>query len=211
MKNRQLSKNFYLNEFTYSETANKRVDPTDFQIDLLGRLAKNLLQPIRDKFGSLEITSGLRDREIYDALIKAGYPASKTSDHFLVPYLIYIKEKKDWFAPTWAPNPRGRGAADFSLSDIWDIWDVWYWILDTFNRPGIDYNQVIIYTSSYSKVNSNYIHISNPSKLFKSKHIVPSRRPTMVYVVGNKKFKGYSFVPFDYFKDIMKCKFKERR
>lgn len=213
MKNRQLSKNFYLNEFTYSKTADKRVTPTDFQIDLLGRLAKNLLQPIRDKFGSLKITSGLRDREIYDALIKAGYPASKTSDHFLVPYLIYIDKKKDWYAPAWAPNPRGRGAVDFTLfnSTIFDIWDVWYWILNTFDRPGIDYNQVIIYPSGYSKVKGNYIHISNPSKLFKSKHIVPSRRPTMVYVAGNKKFRGYNFVSFDYFKNIMKTKFKERR
>lgn len=207
MSNKQLSKNFSLDEFTYSAAAKKRITPTDFQIEMLKLLCKNLLQPIRDKFGPMKITSGIRDREIYHALIKAGYPASKTSDHFLVPNLV--KTEAGWLAPVGSPNPRGKGAADFIMLQA-DVWDTYYWILDNF-KASHDYNQVIIYTSEYSDRRGNYMHISNPARLFIAKSIIPSRRPTMVYVKSNKKFIGKSYVTLDEFQDTLGDNFKQRR
>jgi len=197
----QLSKNFNLKEFTYSEVTKKHLKPTEFQIEKLRYLAENLLQPIRDKFGPLKITSGLRDLEVYRALVKAGYPASKTSDHFLVPYLY--KYNDEWLVPTWAPNPRGRGAADFIALKT-DAWDLWFWVLDEFKKPGWDFNQFIIYPKKYSSAKVDYFHISNPSHIFPAKSITPSRNPLLVYVNGNRKFKGAKFVSFKEFKRVIK-------
>jgi len=206
MSDQKLSENFNLSEFTYSKAADRRIKPTEFQIGMLKRLCEDLLQPIRDAFGSLRITSGLRDRVIYDALVKAGLPASKTSDHFLVPYLT--KVGNEWMAPTFAPNPRGKGAADFVPLNA-DAWIVYYWIIKRF-KPKFDFNQVIIYPKDYSKANSDYIHIANPARLFIAKAIIPSKQPILVYVAGNKKFNK-DFVSLDEFKKSMGNKFKERR
>ena len=201
----RLSKNFSLEEFTYSKIVDKHIKPTSFQINKLQYLAENLLQPIRDKFGPLKITSGLRDLKVYRALVKAGYPASKTSDHFLVPYLI--KYKGEWLVPSWAPNPRGRGAADFIALKA-DAWELWHWVLKKFDKPGWDFNQFIIYPKDFSSVKTDYFHISNPSHIFAAKSITPSRNPILVYVNGNEKFKGAKFVSFDYFKKVMGKDFK---
>lgn len=184
MEDRQLTKNFRLSEFTYSSAAKKNIEPTDFQIEMLRLLCEKLLQPIRDKFGPLRVTSGIRDRDIYDALVKRGYPVSKTSDHFLVPFLE--RKKGEWVAPVWAPNPRGKGAADFFPLKA-DCWDIYYWVFDNF-KESVDYNQVIIYPKEYSDMNGSFIHISNPARLFIAPHIVSSRRPKLVYTGGNKKF-----------------------
>ena len=206
MIDKQLSKNFKLSEFTYSKTANKHIKPTDFQIEMLKQLCVNLLQPIRDKFGSMKITSGLRDKEVYDALVKAGYPASKTSDHFLVPYLV--KKGKVWLAPADAPNPRGKGAADFMPLKA-DIWDVYCWVMNNF-KASTDFNQLIIYPAAYSNIKRDFIHISNPARLFIAKYIIPSTKPLLVCVKGNKKFAGKTYVSLEYFKDRMGRKFRER-
>lgn len=206
MSDQKLSDNFNLSEFTYSKAANRRIKPTEFQIGMLKKLCEELLQPIRDGFGPLRITSGLRDKVVYDALVKAGLPASKTSDHFLVPCLTKVGDK--WLAPASAPNPRGKGAADFVLLKA-DAWRVYYWIIKRF-KPRFDFNQVIIYPKAYSKASSDYIHIANPARLFIAKAIVPSKKPILVYVAGNKKFSK-DFVSLDEFKKSMGNKFKERR
>lgn len=62
-----LTKNFTLEELTYSETANAYKisnKPNTEQIENLKRLAINILQPIRDKFGVVRISSGFRSTEL---------------------------------------------------------------------------------------------------------------------------------------------------
>lgn len=67
----QLSKNFSLKELTYSSTAiRKGIEnvPNDEQLINLTHLAINILQPVRDKFGSTRINSGLRVLELNRAV-----------------------------------------------------------------------------------------------------------------------------------------------
>lgn len=68
----ELSKNFTLEELIYSNTANSRnIDnsPSEEIIDNLESLAKNVLQPIRDKYGkAINITSGYRCKELNKAV-----------------------------------------------------------------------------------------------------------------------------------------------
>ena len=62
-----LTKNFTLEELTYSATANAYKisnKPNKEQIENLKRLAINILQPIRDKFGVVRISSGFRSTEL---------------------------------------------------------------------------------------------------------------------------------------------------
>lgn len=62
-----LTKNFTLEELTYSATANAYKisnKPNTEQIENLKRLAINILQPIRDKFGVVRISSGFRSTEL---------------------------------------------------------------------------------------------------------------------------------------------------
>lgn len=59
----QLSRNFSLNKMTYSTTANKfkiNNTPSNDVIENLRYLCQKSLQPIRDKFGIITITSGYR-------------------------------------------------------------------------------------------------------------------------------------------------------
>lgn len=59
----KLSKNFTLKELTASNTAVEYMidnDPNGFQLNNLKRLAVHTLQPIRNKFGQVNITSGFR-------------------------------------------------------------------------------------------------------------------------------------------------------
>jgi len=76
----QLSKNFKLSEFTKS--GDYIVTPTDEQIFCTKVLCNNILQKIRDEFGPVVITSGIRDGHVYSSLIQRGYKPSRTSDHF---------------------------------------------------------------------------------------------------------------------------------
>lgn len=75
----QLSKNFSLDELIKSDTAIRlgiNNTPNTGQIKNLELLAKNILQPLRDKFGSIKILSGFRSPELNKAV-----NGSKTSDH----------------------------------------------------------------------------------------------------------------------------------
>ena len=75
----KLSKNFSLKELTYSQTAIRNGIsnlPNDEQLVNLTALCQRILQPIRDKYGVVSVSSGLR-AEALNALIGG----SKTSDH----------------------------------------------------------------------------------------------------------------------------------
>ena len=63
----QLSRNFSLQELTKSDTAiRKGIDnePNADQIDKLKALCENILQPVRDQFGRVKVTSGFRSPRI---------------------------------------------------------------------------------------------------------------------------------------------------
>lgn len=76
----KLSKNFTLNELTYSSTAKaNKVDntPDRWELDNLKKLCNEVLQPIRDKWGnSIFVTSGYRN-PIVNRLVKG----STSSQH----------------------------------------------------------------------------------------------------------------------------------
>jgi len=65
----QLSKNFYLDEFTRSQTATRHgieieVNRGTRLFDNLQRLCQEILQPLRDNLGSVHVTSGYRPPKV---------------------------------------------------------------------------------------------------------------------------------------------------
>ena len=63
----QLSKNFSLAELTKSQTAERKGIPNipiDEHIECMTDLCENILQPIRDEFGSFIVSSGYRSPEL---------------------------------------------------------------------------------------------------------------------------------------------------
>ena len=66
-----LSQNFSLRELTKSQTAERKGisnEPTEEHIENLKLLCTNILQPIRDEFGVVSISSGYRSPELCEAL-----------------------------------------------------------------------------------------------------------------------------------------------
>lgn len=89
-----LSKNFTLNELTYSSTAiaNKVSNiPGKLELENLKKLCNNILQPIRDKCNdSIHVTSGYRS-----PMLNKLVGGSKTSQHVLgqaADITVYSKE-----------------------------------------------------------------------------------------------------------------------
>ena len=75
----KLSKNFTVAELSKSEAATRQgLDntPSMTVIDNLQQLVDNILQPIRDKFGAVVVTSGYRSPAVNKAI-----GGSATSDH----------------------------------------------------------------------------------------------------------------------------------
>ena len=71
----RLSKDFILSEFTDTDTGLTNV-PGQEEIRNLKLLAQKVLQPARDKFGVINVTSGFRSPEVNSAV-----GGSATSDH----------------------------------------------------------------------------------------------------------------------------------
>ena len=75
----KLSANFSLSELTKSETGTRNGisnTPSPLVIEKLQALTDNILQPLRDKFGPVIVTSGYRSPEINKAV-----GGSSTSHH----------------------------------------------------------------------------------------------------------------------------------
>ena len=67
----KLSQNFSLAEMLKSQTAERKGipnEPTDEHIKCMKMLAKNILQPIRNEFGSFIVSSGYRSPELCIAI-----------------------------------------------------------------------------------------------------------------------------------------------
>ena len=65
----RLSQNFTLRELTKSSTAERRGipnEPDEDKIDNIIDLCDKILQPVRDKFGPVTVTSGYRCPELCD-------------------------------------------------------------------------------------------------------------------------------------------------
>lgn len=160
---KKLSKNFNLSEFTTS--AGLTIKCSDQQEFCLQTLCFEILQPIRDQFGSVKITSGLRSEESYKKLIAQGYPASKTSDHF-----------------AWCTiNPKGTGAADFYCPQK-NTKEVFHWVIKNLYDKC---RQIIYYPDM------NVIHVANNFNLiFKAKDDISNERRVMIKSAG-ETFKPY--------------------
>ncbi|MDR1883079.1 MAG: peptidase M15 [Prevotella sp.] len=80
MATTRITENFTLEELCHSDTAAARGlknIPDEDQVDNLKRLAINLLQPVRDRYGkAMHINSGFRSPEVNKAV-----NGSPTSDH----------------------------------------------------------------------------------------------------------------------------------
>ena len=66
-----LSRNFTLSELTKSDTAIRKGinnNPNAEQIEKLKALCENILQPVRDHFGRVKVTSGFRSVELCEAI-----------------------------------------------------------------------------------------------------------------------------------------------
>ncbi len=66
-----LSRNFTLSELIKSDTAVRKGinnNPNAEQIEKLKALCENLLQPVRDNFGRVKITSGVRVVQLCQAI-----------------------------------------------------------------------------------------------------------------------------------------------
>ena len=66
-----LTRNFTLQELIKSDTAiRKGIDnnPNADQIEKLKKLCENVLQPVRDQFGRVKVTSGFRSPELCVAI-----------------------------------------------------------------------------------------------------------------------------------------------
>lgn len=67
----KLSENFWLYEFTQSQTAARLGlynEPNDAQLANLIKLIRRVIQPVRDRFGPIVINSGFRGRALNSAV-----------------------------------------------------------------------------------------------------------------------------------------------
>ena len=75
----ELTRNFTLSELTKSDTAIRKGinnNPNSGQIEKLKALCENILQPVRDHFGRVKITSGFRSEDLCLAI-----GSSRNSQH----------------------------------------------------------------------------------------------------------------------------------
>lgn len=80
-KDKYLTKDITLGMMTRSDVADKWIEPSKIQENRL-RLLAELVQRVINGYGGARVTSGLRDEDVYDALLQAGYHPSMSSDHF---------------------------------------------------------------------------------------------------------------------------------
>ncbi len=175
MKNIKLSDNFRLREFTYSKVANHNVSikESSHEYWLLAKLVINI-QNLRDHFHApIRITSGIRNKFVWNKLKDKGYNPSVRTDHsFGLPGV----------------NQWGIGACDFFIVMrkkslfVHRMWKMYFHIIRFMN-----FGQVIIYLTRY--YTPIFIHLSNPYDVVYSKSFTHIRRPKypILFKLSNKK------------------------
>ena len=107
----QLSNNFTLSELTKSQTADRKGIPnfpSEHGIYNLRLLAENILQPIRNKWGSFLVSSGYRSEQLCEEI------GSKNTSHHCC--------------------NNGYSASDFEVSGV-DNYELATWIKEESNLP----------------------------------------------------------------------------
>ena len=103
-----LTRNFSLLELTKSDTAiRKGIDnePNADQIDKLKLLCENILQPVRDHFGRVKVTSGFRSAELCVAIgssINSQHARAEAADFEVVG--VDNTELFDWIKNNLEPD-----------------------------------------------------------------------------------------------------------
>lgn len=123
----KLTSNFTLGELTYSQTARKRGipnDPTVRQVVRINEFVVNLLQPLRDQVGLLEVTSGFRSPELNSVL-----PGSSPDSAHMLGYAADVQPGRcsltdlmRWFRETQVPFDQAileYGRREESTDDDW--------------------------------------------------------------------------------------------
>ena len=96
----KLTRNFSLQELTKSDTAiRKGIDnePNADQIDKLKTLCEKILQPVRDQFGRVKVTSGFRSPELCVAIgssVNSQHASGQAADFEI--YGLSNKTLADW-------------------------------------------------------------------------------------------------------------------
>lgn len=143
--NIKVSENFWLKEFLWSNLLNGYVDVNDVQFWLIKKMANLVLQTIRNEFGEMIITSGVRNKELIDIMTNNDdYSPSLTTDHAFLDPDVY---------------QYGVGAVDFYLSNQPDLMEVQQWVMERALRKRLPIGQSIIYWNS-KKEAFTFIHIS---------------------------------------------------
>ena len=134
----QLSKNFCLSEFTRSDTA-KRLginnDNVDMEVVLnLAFLCHMVLQPLRDRFGPITISSGFRTKALNQAV--GGAPNSQHLTGEAADIYLPTKAKGEEYYEFMKPLP---------VFDqlIWERSGGTYWIHVSIKRPGTNRKQIL--------------------------------------------------------------------
>ena len=96
----QLSTNFWLSEFTASETAEAQgIDNTPNYTEKLklALLCQDILQPARDNFGQLNVTSGFRGKALNKAVGGADDSQHRLAEAGdVIPEYVSCKELTQW-------------------------------------------------------------------------------------------------------------------
>lgn len=120
-----LSRDFTLKEFLRTATGLPNDPTADRQLANMIRLCRMILQPVRDVFGPLRVTSGFRSPEV-----NAAVSGSDKSQHLegeaadIIPELATTREVFAWIAQaTWLPigqvileRPQGKSWVHVSLA-----------------------------------------------------------------------------------------------
>ena len=106
-----LTRNFSLQELIKSDTAIRKGinnNPNGGQIEKLKALCENVLQPIRDHFGRVKVTSGFRSEELCVAVgssIKSQHAKAEAVDFECVG-VDNAELNSGWIHVSWVPEGR---------------------------------------------------------------------------------------------------------
>ena len=160
----------------------KEWGPTTSQWLMLESLTKEVLQPTRDQFGRIEITSGARTLADYRRLIGNGYHPSWRSDHFFGLPVPTADGFLDEFGPSYifsvgAADIVPRGTQKPSTRAVFD------WMAA--ELPPASFGQIIYETHQRADGSeARWIHASNPKSVVFSAQIARKVAKPMRIGVG---------------------------
>lgn len=146
----KLTQNFDTNEI-FKGSRSGKIAPHDMNKAL--RLCRNLLQPVRDRYGAVIISSGKRSKTHNNDV-----GGSKTSDH-----LFYAE----------------CAAVDFTLKESGENKLAYTWIAQNCGGAIPEFGQLIAYIDEQGEV--RWVHVSLPSRKHVGKMLITSREVPRAY------------------------------